>query len=211
MPLKGVFDFQVFINCPFDDEYLPLFRPLVFTVRFLGFIPRIASERLDSAENRIDKICSLIHSCQYSIHDLSRLRATKKGEYFRMNMPFELGIDYGLRYFGKTKYKAKRFLILERERYEFQKAISDLSGVDIKAHHDKPYDIVRAVRNWFIEVGNRSLAPSPRSVWYSFNKFASDFFNARSAEGYSDEDLNFMPIPEYIDFIDKWVVSNNAS
>jgi len=36
------FDRNVFINCPFDDGYMPLLRPLLFTVYCLGFQPRIA-------------------------------------------------------------------------------------------------------------------------------------------------------------------------
>jgi len=205
MALKGDFDNQVFINCPFDEDYLSLLRPLLFTVLYLGFIPRIASERLDSGENRIDKICKLIRVCRYSIHDLSRLSAKEAGETFRMNMPFELGIDYGLRRFSRGRLEGKRFLILERDRYEFQKALSDLSGVDIKAHRNEPGDLVRAIRDWFVEVGALESAPSPKAVWYAFASFASDFYDARKAAGYSDEDLNMMPVPEYAAFIDKWV------
>lgn len=205
MALKGDFDSQGFINCPFDEDYLPLLRPLLFTILYLGFAPRIASERLDSGENRIDKICSLIRACRYSIHDLSRLKAKKRGETFRMNMPFELGIDYGLRRFSRGRHKGKRFLILERDRYEFQKALSDLSGVDIKAHRNEPDEVVRAIRNWLVEVGALESAPSPKAVWYAFARFASDFYNARQAAGFSDDDLNMMPVPEYLDFIDEWV------
>ena len=211
MALEGEFDQQVFINCPFDEEYLRLLRPLLFTIRYLGLVPRIASERLDSAENRIDKICELVTKCLYSIHDLSRMRASKKGEYFRMNMPFELGTDYGLRRFGDPRFQGKRFLILERDRYEFQRAISDLSGVDIKAHGNEPDGIVTDVRNWIVEIRGLKEAPSPKQVWYAFNDFASDFYDARESEGYSNADLNMMPIPEYIDFIDTWVQSTRVS
>jgi len=91
------FETNVFINCPFDEDYLPLLRPLLFTLVYLGYSPRIASERSDSAENRVDKICGLIRESMYSIHDLSRLRAREVGEFYRMNMPFELGIEYGCR------------------------------------------------------------------------------------------------------------------
>jgi len=35
--------------------------------------------------------------------------------------------------------------------------------------------------------------------------FASDFYDARKAGGFTDEDLNMMPVPEYIDFIRAWV------
>ena len=50
----------VFVNCPFDSEYLPLLRPLLFTIIYVRFMPRIASERSDSGENRIDKIAHAI-------------------------------------------------------------------------------------------------------------------------------------------------------
>ena len=49
------FDDNVFINCPYDVEYLPLLRPLVFTVLYAGLNPRLASERLNSGETRISK------------------------------------------------------------------------------------------------------------------------------------------------------------
>lgn len=53
------FDKNVFINCPFDEDYKSLLRPLLFTIIYLGHNPRISSERSDSAENRTDKICEL--------------------------------------------------------------------------------------------------------------------------------------------------------
>ena len=84
------FSRNVFINCPFDPEYIPLLRPLLFTVLFLNYNPRIASERFDSGEARINKICELIKCSRYSIHDISRIRSKKRGEYYRLNMPLEL-------------------------------------------------------------------------------------------------------------------------
>jgi hypothetical protein len=54
------YELNVFVNCPFDDKYLTLLRPLLFTIVYLGYRPRIASERSDSGENRLDKICELI-------------------------------------------------------------------------------------------------------------------------------------------------------
>ncbi len=141
------FDRNVFINCPFDEEYLPLLRPLLFTILYLALNPRIALESLDSGRPRIDKIVELIQESQYAIHDLSRLQAREAGEYFRLNMPFELGIDVGCRLFSHEG-KAKQCLILETERYRYQAAISDLSNSDISAHKNDPQSLVRGVRNW---------------------------------------------------------------
>jgi hypothetical protein len=204
------FEANVFLNCPFDEDYLGLLRPLLFTVVYLGFNPRIASERSDSAENRLDKICGLIRSSKYSVHDLSRLRARRAREFHRMNMPFELGIEYGSRLFGSAPLDRKKCLILEKGQYDFMRALSDLSGVDIKSHANEPDEVVRAVRNWFVEtVGLRRVA-SPKVIWYTFTDFADAFYDARMAEGFTDEDLNMMPVPEYIDFIRDWVAENKT-
>ena len=196
---------SVFVNCPFDHDYLPLLRPLLFTIVYLGFLPRIASERSDSGENRIDKISALVGQCQYSIHDLSRLRAVEAGEFYRMNMPFELGIEYGSRLFGPARLRGKRCLVLEKDQHEFQRAISDLAGIDIKRHKNEPAELVRAVRDWFVEtVGLRRIHSATR-IWYRFADFTSNFYDARVADGFTDEDLNMMPVPEYIDFIRTWI------
>lgn len=141
------FDKNVFINCPFDEEYTKLLQPLVFTILYLDFEPRIATERSDSGEQRIDKICELIFQSKYSIHDLSRLQSQKKSEFYRLNMPFELGIDYGLRKFADNYLQEKNFLVLEKDRFNYAKAISDISGVDIKSHNNDPIKIIRGVRN----------------------------------------------------------------
>lgn len=135
---------SVFINCPFDKEYYSLLRPLLFTIVYLGFDPRIALETSDSGESRIDKICGLIKASKYSVHDLSRLRAKKKGEFYRLNMPFELGVDYGSRRFASARFRRKRYLILEEQPHSYKRALSDISGLDIKPHENNPIKIVQA-------------------------------------------------------------------
>jgi hypothetical protein len=69
------FERNVFVNCPFDKRFQPLLRPLLFTIIYLGLQPRIALERTDSGESRLDKILELIRESKYSIHDLSRSEA----------------------------------------------------------------------------------------------------------------------------------------
>jgi hypothetical protein len=198
------FEKNVFINCPFDPEFYRLLRPLLFTIVYLGFNPKIALERSDSGEQRIDKICELIRGSKYSIHDLSRLRCQKKGEFYRLNMPFELGIDYGSRRFASDSLKEKKCLILEKGIYDYKAALSDFSGVDIKSHDNDPVKVVRAIRNWFFETVGLRNVDSPTEIWYKFNDFTFDFYRKRQEEGFSDEDLDIMPIQEYIEFIENW-------
>jgi hypothetical protein len=205
------FDKNVFINCPYDSAYHPLLRPLLFTIVYLGFNPKIALESSDSGEQRLDKICRLIRDSRYSIHDLSRLKSKKKDEFYRLNMPFELGIDYGCRRFASNHLKNKKCLILERGTVDYRKALSDVSGVDIKNHDNDPPKMVRAIRNWFIETVGLKEAAGPTAIWNKFNDFTSDFYTRRQAEGFSDEDLDMMPVREYTDFIKKWIRANAAS
>ncbi len=199
------FDKNVFINCPFDQEYLSLLRPLLFTILYVGFNPKIGLESSDSGETRINKICDLIRASKYSIHDLSRLQSSRRNEFYRMNMPFELGIEYGCRHFASDHLRRKRCLILEKSRHDYIKALSDLSGVDIKSHQNKPEKLIAAVRSWFIEtVGLRNIE-SPTVMWYQFTDFTSDFYEKRKSQGFSDEDIEEMPVPEYMHFIQEWL------
>lgn len=203
--MEADFERNVFVNCPFDERYLPLLRPLLFTVAFLGFQPRIASDSLDSLELRIDKICRLIRGARYSVHDLSRLKSARGGELSRMNMPFELGVDYGCRLFGGELLASKRCLILEKDPHEFRKALSDLAGIDISSHDDDPSHVVRGVRNWLCGAAGLDGVEGPTGIWYLFNDFTLDFYDQRKAAGFSDDDLDMMPVAEYITAIIDWL------
>lgn len=205
---------NVFINCPFDSKYFELLKVLIFTVVYFKFLPRIALESSDSGESRLDKIVTLIRESKYSIHDLSRLQAKAIDEYYRLNMPFELGIDYGLRKFNDA-YKDKRSLILETERFDYMKAISDINGFDIKNHNDIPEKLIECLRAWFSEtVGLRNLNSAAKiySDFIDFNtylfmkkmyKYAGEH-NSTEAESFADSEIQQMTIPEYIDAIKEW-------
>jgi hypothetical protein len=201
------FSKNVFINCPFDPNYAKILEAILFTVIYLGYNPRIASERSDSGEARFNKIQELISNSQFSIHDISRMKASRKAEYFRLNMPFELGVDIGCRLYGGDKFKEKKCIIFEKEKYSYQKALSDLSGFDVKDHNDKPEEVVKKLRNWFVENDNIK-ADSGTTIWYKFNEFMPDFVIKRKKEGYEEDDLRMMPVSEFKRFIREWL--NNA-
>lgn len=201
------FETNVFINCPFDDDYLPLLRSLLFCVLDLGFEPRIALERLDSAEARIEKIIELIEESRFGIHDLSRLRAREVGEYYRMNMPFELGLDVGCRRFKGGQWTTKRCLILEAERYRYQAAISDLSNSDIAVHGNVPADVITEVRNWLNSHANLN-APGPSRVSGRFTDFMADNYDRLTLRGFSPRDIERLPINELIACMKEWLMDH---
>ena len=139
---------SVFINCPFDDEYLPIFRAIVFTVSACGYLPRCTLEHEDASQVRIEKIYRLIAASGLGIHDVSRTEPDAENRLPRFNMPLELGVFLGAKRFGGTRDKRKRCLVLDRERYRFHKFVSDIAGQDIKAHDGKPDAAIRGVRDW---------------------------------------------------------------
>jgi hypothetical protein len=98
VPLDPDFDRNVFINCPFDPVFAPMFEAIVFCIHALGFQARCALERLDSSQVRIQKIIQLIRMSRYSIHDLSRTELDDIHGLPRFNMPLELGIDLGCKH-----------------------------------------------------------------------------------------------------------------
>ncbi|NID15149.1 hypothetical protein [Luteibacter yeojuensis] len=201
------FEDNVFINCPFDDEYFSLLRPLIFTVVYLGMKPRIALEALDAGEARLDKIVGLIRESKYSIHDLSRIEARTIGELFRLNMPFELGIDFGCRKFGRGDLKNKRSLVLEAERHRYKAALSDLSGMDIEHHDNSPYKVIEIVRNW-LKTTCKLQAAGPARISGAFTDFTAANFDDLRGKGFSREDVDNLPIPELIECMESWVSEN---
>jgi hypothetical protein len=144
---------NVFINIPFDDDYLPFFRTLLFTVIDLGFRPRIATERADGGEPRISKILQLVKESKFAIHDLSRCQAAVAGEFFRFNMPFELGLDVGCKQFGNRGMKRKRLLVMCAQKHTWVAALSDIAGSDLKAHDADAFRLMDIVRDWLVQEG----------------------------------------------------------
>jgi len=197
MALPNEFEDCVFINCPFDDEYLPMLRVLIFAVIQCGFKPRIATERADSGEVRIKKISSIIGESKYSIHDISRIEPLQTNALPRFNMPFELGIDIGCRDHGSEHLAEKRCLILEKERFRYQKVISDIAGNDIKSHNNDPIELVKAIRSWFAENGVFGLASHTR-IWEAYNEFIARLSDEAETMGYENGDYSDIPIAEYI-------------
>src|SRR5438874_2594989 len=129
---------SVFINCPFDKQYQPIFDAIVFCIAACGFVPRCTLELTDAGEVRIENIYRLIAQCNHSIHDISRTEV--EGQPYRLprfNMPLELGIFLGAKRFGGRSSR-KRCLVMDRAPYRYKRFISDIGGQDIKAHYTRP-------------------------------------------------------------------------
>jgi hypothetical protein len=200
---SAVFEKAVFINCPFDEDYEPILQAVLFCLIYLGFVPRIASESHNSAEVRLEKIADLIRDSKYSIHDLSRSQATDAGEYFRLNMPFEYGVDWACRrWFGEGR-SDKRFLVLDEEKHRYQAAISDIAGSDIAYHRGDYQRAVRKVRNWLVAEA-RVDAPGASRVLARYADFQGWYYERQLAAGFSENDIEDYPTSELLGAMHAW-------
>jgi hypothetical protein len=165
----------VFINCPFDDEFKPLLRAMVFVIIASGYYPRCALDKTDSAEVRVSKIAAMIGECDWGIHDLSRVEVGASG-LPRFNMPMELGLHLGARLLGEARHRRKRALILDAEPHRYDAALSDISGQDIEAHGNDPDQAIRCIRNWLSEHRFHNAAPLPgaRAIQEDYRRFQVD-------------------------------------
>ena len=170
------YETSVFINCPFDRLYQPLFRALFFAVHDCGYAVRSALEVEDSGEARYGKLLRLIGECRYGIHDISRVQLDSAHRLPRFNMPLELGLFLGAARFGDRRQRTKRCLVLETERYRFQRFCSDLAGQDIQAHHGKPRLAIEVVRNWLSapSAAQGTMIPSGSRIAARYASFLRD-------------------------------------
>jgi hypothetical protein len=188
-PIGPNYDQNVFINCPFDDEYAAIFEAIVFAVQDFGFRPRCARERLDSGEMRLAKIVELIAASRYSIHDLSRTELDSATALPRFNMPFELGIDLGCRIFGRSHAK-KSILIFDSGQYRYRTYISDISGLDIHQHGSIPARAVARIRHWLRDTSGVSLRAGS-ATFDRYVHFREDLPNICAELRLDIQDLSF--------------------
>lgn len=196
------FSDSVFINCPFDAEYWPIFEAIIFCVLDCGFVPRCALEEADSGTFRLDKIQAIIRGSEYTIHDLSRVELTTDTRLPRFNMPFELGLDIGCRVYGSSRAREKKCLILDSDPYRYKAFLSDISGQDIQSHQNSPARAIKVVRDWLHIVSRRGSVPGPVPINERFARFTRNLPALCDESGLNRNDLQFV---EYVALTEAWL------
>lgn len=204
------FEKNVFINCPTDESYInDLLKPILYFLIRNGLYPRLSLEISDSGQLRLEKIIEIIKSCKYSIHDLSIVKSKRSKEFARMNMPFELGIDFGLRKSDSSKFNKKQFLILESTKYDYMKALSDINGIDIKVHNNNTENIFDCLYKWLSETLKVNKQDPPLQTFYDFIDFNTNLFEEKVKQFGSDRlaknYIEKISITEYIQEIQERV------
>ena len=204
---------NVFINCPFDNQFFPILKGILFTLVYLEFIPLI-SETDDSAASRLAKIKNYIDDANFSIHDLSRTESVEKPQWFwqkqkvllpRMNMPFELGLDFGAKLYNPEKHSSKKFLILEAEKYLYQRVISDIAGRDTVAHNNNPELAIKAVRNWLNLNFPEAEIPRHVDIYTTFLDFLYENDPILKEEGIDPDNVSDNQFSDIIGDMKVWI------
>lgn len=200
---------NVFINCPFDDEYKKKFLyPLIFTIIHSGFNPKISFEESNASNTRMDKIIELIRDSKFGIHDISRYKSSTIGEYYRMNMPLELGIDIGLSKSKSEQFNSKQILILCETKYEWSAALSDLSNCDPETYNQKVRNLIEKTRNWLNRFKNNKLKAAS-AIWKDYNIFQAYLLEKLLEKGYTVRETKRAPSNEIINHMQSWVSENS--
>ncbi len=166
-------DLDVFINCPFDEEFKRLFEAIHFTIAACGYTARCALEEDDGADIRFNKLVRMISECPKSVHDLSRTELSEAG-LPRFNMPFELGLMMGAKHFGRGVQKGKTALVMVSEPYRMPAYLSDLSGSDPSPHHGRADAIIDRVRRYLHENPQGAPLPGARHIQDALEEFQVD-------------------------------------
>ena len=196
---------DVFINCPFSDDYDSYFKAILFTVIRSGFNPRCAREDDDGGDVRFDKICRIIEDCKYGIHDISETESAGEPPLPRFNMPLELGLFLGARKYGDAEQALKKAIIFDREPYRYQKFISDISGQDIHAHNNDVGQLIIGVAAWLRRASKRKTVPGGTAIADEYEVFMDNLPIMLAARQMQPQDLTY---DDDITFIAEWLVRN---
>lgn len=197
---------NVFINCPFDDDYSTIFNAVNFAIFDCGFIPRCAREYDDGSQVRIDKIYRIILECKFGIHDISRTELDIENGLPRFNMPLELGIFLGAKRFGNEVDRNKSCMIIDREKHRFQKFISDIAGQDIKSHDNDFEKAIGKVSEWLRTVSRRKTIPGGTDITRRYKQFLIDLPELCAACRKTIDELTFN---DYCLLVSDWLKENS--
>lgn len=211
------FEHRVFVNCSYRADFRDMQRALIFILMRLGFSPVLAAQVSDSGQPRMDKIRQQIRECRHSVHDLSLVISSKKGEPARMNMPYELGLDLGARWYGGSPLNTKVLLVLERECGSVKKALTDHAGFDLRTHEGQINLLFQEVRAHFYAhlsaqpSGVRSCFPSYDELLAEWPLFLTWLQKRPDGTLRSETEINTMEVAEFKDKVREWLEAGKST
>lgn len=174
-----------FLNIPYDQQFENLYLAYIVGLTALGFVPR-ATLGVPRDARRLERIFTLIQSCRYSVHDLSRIQLDRKPPRApRFNMPFELGLAVAWTTLNPGQHS---WVGCDAIQHRPLKSISDLNGTDFHIHGGRVEGVLSALCNAFITRSQRPTVPRMMHIYRRLRKVsaalqsdggAHDLFQAR--------------------------------
>lgn len=150
----------VFLNIPYDNKFRDLYLAYIVGVSALGLVP-YATLGLPG-DRRLDRIFSLIQSCRYSIHDLSRVEVDARTPRTpRFNMPLELGLAIAWQRVGMVSHS---WFVFESQLRRAEKSCSDISGTDVYIHSAEVRGVFRELRNALVREHRPPTVPEMTAI-----------------------------------------------
>lgn len=148
--LPPFFNYQVFLNYPFDENFTEFSHAMHFAVISAGLLPVCAKDISEPDKVRLDQLLDAINNCRFSAHDLSRCRGEGASNFARMNMPVEVGM--ALFYSFKTAHQMHRCAAFAPTPHDYKRFASDLSGLDFPSYDGDDISLLVSVYEWLRKV-----------------------------------------------------------
>jgi hypothetical protein len=143
---------RVFLNIPYDSRFERLYLAYITALSAISFLPQATLGI--GGNRRLDRIASLIESCSFSIHDLSRVQLDRNPPRTpRFNMPLELGLAVG----WARSHPDHKWFVFESMSRRLSKSMSDLDGTDPYVHDGTVSGVMREVCNAFVSPNQPSV------------------------------------------------------
>ncbi|WDD97189.1 hypothetical protein [Thalassomonas actiniarum] len=177
--------YQVFLNFPYDDSYLPLATAMQFGVVAAGLIPVCAKDFIIPDQPRLNMLVNAINNCEYSVHDLSYSRGEGAMNFSRMNMPIESGM--ALFRSLSTQRREHKCTFFVSSQNEYKEYASDLAGLDFDCHKNDDSTLLQHLFDWLRGVVPEHFSNpiSTLEVIEKYNEYRSDLkqINGSSSSG----------------------------
>jgi hypothetical protein len=163
---------EVFLNIPYDKKFERLFLAYIAGISAYGMVPRATLEITDSSR-RLEKILKLERSCEYSVHDLSRVEVDRtKPRTPRFNMPFELGLCVADA--NRREGQKQNWFVFEAVANRVDKSLSDLRGTDPKIHGATVRGVLSGLCNAFRRPGRQPTVPQMMQIYKGLRRNQTD-------------------------------------
>ena len=171
---------EVFLNIPYDKKFERLFLAYIAGISAYGMVPRATLEITDSSR-RLEKILTLERSCEYSVHDLSRVELDRaKPRTPRFNMPFELGLCVADA--NRREGQKQSWFVFEAVANRVDKSLSDLKGTDPKIHGATVRGVLSGLCNAFKRPGRQPTVPQMMQIYKGLRRNQADILKEAGSD-----------------------------